>query len=119
MYRNQATYNKPLSDLYYKLFIKLEATRKLNLNLVTLEAYNIVTVYLDQADFEIQVPSAYQAKKQVLELKVYLSSELGLHKLNTAYNITIRAILNLLNQIRDLLIKLHTIESSITIQDLI
>lgn len=119
MYKYQATYNKTLSDLYYKCYIKIQAARELNLNLVDIEAYNIVMVYLNQADSEISLPSAYFAKKNILELLVYLKSELGLHKPNTGYNITIKALIGVLNNLKPLLDQLHTLESKLTIQELI
>lgn len=119
MVKYQLNPSKTLSDLYYKCYIKMQAANKLNNQLVTLEAYHIVQVYLDQADSEIDVPSAFQAKKNVLELLVYLKSELGLYKPNTGYNVTINALIGVLNNLKPLLDQLHTLESLVTVQELI
>lgn len=96
----------------------MKASRKLNNQLITIEAFNIVTVYLDQVDFEIQVPSAYQAYKNVLELIVYLKSEHSLYKFKTLVPVAIQAIIGLLLDIKHLLVELHKEESKITIQGL-
>ena len=111
--------SKTLSDLYYKCYIKIQACNKLNLSLVDIQAFNIVTLYLNQADSEINQSSASLAKREVQDLLVYLKSELGVHKPNTGYNVAINAIIGVLHNVNPLLDQLHTLESLVTVQELI
>lgn len=116
--RYQTTHNIPLANQYHKVLVKIEASHAIINQLVCGETYNITTVYLDQVNKELTVPSAYHARKNVLELIIYLKSEYNLmNRFETSATI-IHALISLLDKLKVDLLDLHKMQNRIPIQNL-